>query len=128
MMIQLTVDVSAMLLELITKEVALTIDPVGAESHPCTPAGVLQVRKMKLEDDTAVVDTVTVPPTSVAVPMLEFGPVAILSLFPAVVSCTFPATERASAGAFVPMPTRLSSRTTNAAVDVVPPELVTINE
>ena len=83
MIIQFTVDVSVPLLELITKDVAFTIVPL--ERNPCVPPGVSQVRKIVLEDDTAVVDTVTVPPTSVAVPMLAFGPVAILSLLPAVV-------------------------------------------
>ena len=85
-MSQFTVDVSVPLLELITKDVPLTIDATGADKNPCVPPGVLHVRKITLDDDTAVVDTVTVPPTSVAVPILAFDPVAILSLFPAVVS------------------------------------------
>ena len=86
MMSQFTVDVSVPLLELITKDVPFTIDATGADKNPCVPPGVLHVRKITLDDDTAVVDTVTVPPTSVAVPILAFDPVAILSLFPAVVS------------------------------------------
>jgi len=125
---QLTVLVSVTDDELITKDVPLTIDAAGADRKPCVPPGVLQVRNIVLPVATAVVDTVTVPATRVAVPMLAFDPVAILSLLPAVVNSTLPATDSFSAGAFVPMPTRLSSRTTSAAVEVVPPLFVTISE
>lgn len=79
--------------ELMTNEVALVIDPAGADKKPCVPPGVLQVRNILLEDVTAVVDTVTVPATSVAVPNDAFVPVAIFSLFPEVVSDRFPVTS-----------------------------------
>lgn len=79
--------------ELMTNEVALVIDPAGADKKPCVPPGVLQVRNISLEDVTAVVDTVTVPATSVAVPSEALVPVAIFSLFPAVVSDRFPVTS-----------------------------------
>ena len=105
MIIQLTVLVSSIALELITKDVPLTIDAAGADKKPCVPPGVLQVRKIVLPVATAVVDTVTVPATRVAVPMLALLPVAIFNLFPAVVSEIFPATDSFSAGDVVPMPT-----------------------
>lgn len=66
---QLTVEVSVLELELITKDVPLTIEPVGADKNPCVPPGVLTVTKIMELEVTAVVLTVAVPATSVAVPI-----------------------------------------------------------
>ena len=76
-----------------TNDVPFTMLATGTDKNPCTPPAVLQVRNILLEDVTAVVDTVTVPATSVAVPSDAFVPVAIFSLFPEVVSDRFPVTS-----------------------------------
>lgn len=88
---QFTVDVSAALDELMTKEVPATIEAVGADKTPCVPPGVLAERKILDEAVTAVVETVTVPAVmATEVPIEAFAPVAIESLLPAVPSTTLP--------------------------------------
>lgn len=99
---QFTVEVSAALLEFMTNDVPLTIEATGAERMPCVPPGVLHDTMMIEPVATTVVETVTVPATSVAVPIEAFEPVAIFSLFPAVVRATLPVTSRKSVGVPVP--------------------------
>lgn len=98
---QFTVDVSAALLEFMTNEVAAVMLATGADRKPCVPPGVLQETKIVLPAATAVVFTVTVPATRVAVPMLAFAPVAILILFPADNRARFPVISTLSVGAVV---------------------------
>ena len=108
---QFTVLVSLALLLLMTNDVALVILATGAESMPCVPPGVLQLTMIMLPVATAVVFTVTVPATRVAVPMLALLPVAIFSLLPGVVRDMLPVTSTASVGAVVApkpvLPTKL---------------------
>ena len=93
MMIQLTVEVSRALAELMTKLTPGVIDPLGAESVPTMPPGVLVVRKMMLFAVTAEVKMVVVPnaiasdtPTDAA----PAPPAAMRILFPGVVKTRLP--------------------------------------
>lgn len=98
MMNQFTVDVSPLSLELMTKEVALVILASGTDRCPSVPPVVLRLMNIFEDEVTAVVLTVTVPATRVAVPTLAFDPVAILILLPAVVRLRFPVMSTASVG------------------------------
>ena len=79
---QLTVEVSAPLLELITKLVLAVRVPT--ESIPCVPPTTAQVRKILEFAVTLVLLTVTVPPTRVACPMRALEPSLIFIPRPAV--------------------------------------------
>src|SRR5438445_8110699 len=69
------VEVSRELVDWTTKEVPATMDAGGADSEPTLVSDpVRSVRKIRLLAVTAVVETVTVPPTSVAVPAMAAAP------------------------------------------------------
>lgn len=82
--------VSVALVELITNDVLAVILAVGTLRKPCVPPGVATVMNILLDAVTAVVLTVTVPPTSVDVPIEAFDPVVIFILLPAVVNSRLP--------------------------------------
>jgi hypothetical protein len=87
----LTVDVSVLLDETISKEVPPTIEAVGAERVPGVPARVFDVRKIFDEAVTAVVDIVIAPAViATDVPIDALAPVAILILLPAVPKTRLP--------------------------------------
>lgn len=98
MMIQFTVLASKTFVLLITNDTPAVLVPTVGEPTLVNAPVVASVKKMMLLAVTAVVLTVTVPPESVAVPILAFEPVVILSLLPAVASKIFPVTTRDSVG------------------------------
>lgn len=121
---------SAALEELITNEVAATMEAVGADRVPCVPPGVLTVRNILEEAVTAVVAIVTEPAVmATEVPIEAFAPVAIESLLPAVDKTRLPLVAVMLpnvAVMLVPALTAPAVETMLPVVDVIPVPAVTV--